>query len=620
MCGIYGAVSLGEAPLEKAELIEGMGKSLLHRGPDAHGTLLSQHAAFGAERLRVFDPTPAGDQPFADPTERIWVVLNGAIYNAPELRRRYSEYPYRSRSDAETVLPLYLARGPAGIAELDGMFALAIYDARDRRLVLARDKAGEKPLFYCRSGDEIWFASEIQALLTLPTVSRELDMAAVRDFVALGYVTEPKTMFRSIRKVGAGTSLTFSSTEQQERDHWTDRAAQTGAMQNDEVAQHLESLLLSAVQKQIAADVPVGVFTSGGVDSSLLAALACSYADPASLRTFSVGFVEPQFDESPYARQLAAFLGTQHLEVLADENALTEALGIVVENLAEPSADPAILPTYLLARAAREHVTVVIGGEGADELFGGYPTYLGHRVAPLFRRLPNGIRSGLRRTANTLPTSLESKVPLEYLARRFFEGADLPLADRHMHWFGTGAGSSVLNPDVLTESYAPPAFPDTGDPVARACAFDYRTYLRDNLLPKVDRATMLASLEARAPYLDRDVTAFALALDSKLKVRGFTTKWLLKQVARRWLPRELVYRKKRGLSVPVATWLNTGLKLETERLFDPKRIERQGLLQPDIVRELLVEHRSRRANHGRALWTLMMLEYWLERWVPERNL
>jgi len=218
-----------------------------------------------------------------------------------------------------------------------------------------------------------------------------------------------------------------------------------------------------------------------------------------------------------------------------------------------------------------------------------------------------------------LPNSHESKVSLEFLARRFVEGVNKPLADRHRLWFGTGAGMAVLNPDLLNESYSPPGFPDTGDPVGSACAYDFRTYLRDNLLPKVDRATMLASIEARAPYLDRHVTDFALELDSNFKVRGMTTKWLLKQVAHRWLPRSFVSRRKRGLSVPVATWLNGSLRSETDRLFAQKLIERQGLLHPGNVRQLLVEHRCRYANHGRALWALLMLGYWLERWVPERG-
>ncbi len=565
------------------------------------------------------DPTAAADQPLTDSSDAVWVVLNGAIYNAPELRRRYSNYPFRSRSDVETVLPLFLERGPAGVAELDGMFALALYDTRQRMLLLARDRAGEKPLYYWRHGNEVWFASELQALLTPQPARRDLDPAAVRDFVTLGYVTEPKTMFQGCKRVRSGTCLTFSTSATTERCYWDPTAISGEEAPAREPVTHLESLLCTAVRKQLVADVPVGIFTSGGVDSALLAAMASDSSGPASPRTFSIGFPELQFDETEHARNLAQHLGTRHSTVMADEPALTKALHFLVDNLAEPSADPAILPTYLLACAARDHVTVVLGGEGADELFGGYPTYLGHRITPAYRRLPKLARRAIERFVACLPASLESKVSLEYLIRRFLDGVDLPHWNRHMRWFGTGAGESVLSPGLLQEYYEPPVFPDRADVIEAACVFDYQTYLRDNLLAKVDRATMLASIEARAPFLDPDVTRFAFALDSNLKVKGVTTKWLMKQVARRWLPRRFVFRKKRGLSVPVATWLNGSLGPEVDRLLSRRRIERQGLLHPGKVCQLLKEHRSRRSNHGRALWTILMLQYWLERWLPERG-
>ncbi len=619
MCGIYGAIALSSAPLQHREALDEIGEHLRHRGPDAHGIRVTQRAALGAERLRIYDPTPAGDQPFSDPENCVWAVVNGAIYNAPDLRRRYSDFPYRSCSDAEIIVPLYTDMGPEFVLELDGMFAIAVYDANRHELTLARDRAGEKPLFYTYRGDELWFASEVQSLLRLPNQSYALDVRSVRDFVTLGYIAEPKTMYEHVRKVGAGCRLTVSVSGSKEHCYWQPTAITEGPRSSTDQATTLESLISTAVQKQITADVPVGIFTSGGVDSSLLAALACHHIESGPVNTFSVGFAEPQFDESPFAEQLAAFLGTNHRTVIADRAALTEALDFIVSRLAEPSADPAILPTYLLSRAAREDVKVVLGGEGADELFGGYPTYLGHRFAPYFQRLPGSARALLERVTSAIPVSLESKVSLEYLATRFLSGASLPLADRHMTWFGTGAGAGVLSPEVLNQEYEPPDFPEAGDTIARACLFDYQTYLRDNLLVKVDRATMLASLEARAPYLDRDVSGFALGLDSKLKIRGTTTKWLLKQVALQWLPRQLVLRKKRGLSVPVATWLNGALRSDVDRLLQAERIERQGLLHPGNVRQLLSEHRSGLVNHGRAIWAALMLQYWIERWVPERN-
>jgi len=620
VCGIYGGVALGREQLRHPDLIEKMGHLLQHRGPDANGTQISSHAVFGAQRLRIIDPSPAADQPLTDPSERYWIVLNGAVYNAPELRRRYRDYPFKSRSDTEVVLPLFLDKGIGCVEEMDGMFALAIYDTVERTLLMARDRAGEKPLFYTILADEVWFASEIQALLSLPDTRKALDLAAVREFVTLGYVIEPKTMFQDIKRVRSGTSLLFTGFEPEESRYWTPACAGRLERADDDLVQMLESHLQDAVGKQLIADVPLGIFTSGGLDSALLVAMACKHAEPESISTYSVGFPQPEFDETQHATELARHFGTRHRTVVADEAALYDALRTIVGRVAEPSADPAILPTLVLARSASEHSKVIFGGEGADELFAGYPTYLGHRVAPAYNGVPAWFRASLDRLIERLPTSLESKVSIEYLIRRFLSGANLNAADRHMAWFGTGAGTEVLSAHLLSLEYAAPDFPTFDDPIRSACLFDYETYLRDNLLSKMDRATMLASIEARAPFLDRQVTEFAMGLDSSCKVRGLTTKWLLKKVARRWLPGDFVRRRKRGLSVPVAGWLNGGLAAEVERLLSQQRLEEQGLLHANNVRQLLSEHRSHRLNHGRALWALLMFQYWIERWEPEISL
>jgi asparagine synthase (glutamine-hydrolysing) len=303
------------------------------------------------------------------------------------------------------------------------------------------------------------------------------------------------------------------------------------------------------------------------------------------------------------------------VEIEATEPALTEALQLTVQRVAEPIADPAMLPTYLLARAAKEQVTVVLSGEGADELFCGYPTYIGHRAAPWLRRLPKPLRHLVALAIKAIPVSQHGKVPIEYLLKRFIGSAQLDVATRHTDWFGTG-----LPPDTWREElgeYEPPEFPVGSDAVARAALFDFRTYLRDNLLTKIDRATMLASLESRAPYLDTAIVEFALALDTSLKLRGATTKWLLKHVARKWLPGSIVNQRKRGLSVPVSQWLNGALSPEVDRLLARDRIDRRGLLRGAKVEQLVIEHRAGHANHSRALWPLLMLEYWIERWAPE---
>jgi len=616
VCGIYGMVSLRGAALTESSALSRMGRLLQHRGPDAHGLATIRGAAFGAERLRVIDPTPAGDQPFTALGTDLLLVVNGVIYNAPPLRRRYAAFPFRSCSDAESVLPLYLDRGPQGLAELDGMFAIAVYDARKRELVLARDRAGEKPLFYTTVGDEIWFASEVQALLRGASQSSALNQSAMLEFLTLGYISEPQTMFRHIRRVEAGTVQIFDDTGQKVHRYWDCDAVARETAPAVSAVEHLERLLLAAIGRQLTADVPIGVFSSGGVDSALLAALAVKSIGANRIRTFGVGFSAKQFDETRHARRLADLLRIRHATLEVNEDSLTESLHAVVERVAEPIADPAILPTYLLAQMARDHVTVVLSGEGADELFGGYPTYLGHRAARFYQRLPPSMRTTLRSVVNAIPVSLDAKVPLEYLLKRFVACAEEDLPERHMHWFGSG-----LEPDVfqngLDAEYPAPPFPRSGDDIERAMLFDFRTYLRDNLLSKVDRATMLWSLESRAPYLDKDVIQFALTLDSSFKIHRATTKWLLKQVALRWLPRSIVHRRKRGLSVPIARWLNGGLAPEVDRLLNPDRIESRGLLRGRKVQQLVSEHRRGRVNHSRAIWALLMLEYWIERWIAE---
>jgi len=595
-----------------------MGQALHHRGPDGHSLLLDAESGFGTERLRIVDLDPRADQPFVSPNGRLRLACNGEIYNAPELRRRYRDYPFVSRSDVETILPLYLDRGLPGLADLDGMFGLALWDGVAEQLILARDRAGEKPLFYVRLGREVWFASEVQALLGVPRLSRELDEVALAQFLALGYVLEPRTLFSAIRRVEAGTFLCFGvdGREQAVR-YWDPAKIAAGSPDAGPVADavpRLRSLLETAVGKQVQADVPIGVFTSGGLDSSILAALTARTLGADRVHTYSARFTAASYDESAWSARVAARLGTRHVEVDCGEPALHEAWTAVTDQLAEPLADPAILPVYLLARAARREVKVILSGEGADELFGGYPTYLGHRLAPWLLRLPVPLRRLLSTGLHRLPAS-GRKVTIEYLLKRFLAEIDRPWAERHLCWFGTGLvrdreGWERAGLDALLAAAGP-------DP-AGALLLDYRTYLRDGLLVKVDRATMLQSVEARAPYLDRDVTAFALALPIEEKIRGLTGKRVLKRAARAWLPRAVVERRKRGLSVPVAGWINNGLGPEVDRLLAPERLRRQEILDAGRIGQLLAEHRAGRANHARPLWAALVLERWLERWLPER--
>ena len=594
---------IGAGALRYPSVLDEMGEALRHRGPDGRATFTDVDARIGTERLRIIDLHERADQPFASPDDHVWLEANGEIYNAHSIRARYPDYPYRSHSDVETILPLYLEHGSQAVAQLDGMFGLAIWDHRTKTLLLARDRAGEKPLFYAKVLGEVLFASELQCLLRHPDVSRELDREAIADYLALGYIPEPRTAFTAIRRVPAGTFMLFHDGRDETVRYWDPTSFSPRPIDPGEAVAETQRLIEAAVRKQVMSDVPVGVFVSGGLDSSILAALASDAIGVDKVHTFSAQFAEASYDESGDAAVLAQKMRTKHVPVRTDEETLLDALRNVTEHVAEPLADPAILPTFLLARAAREHVKVILSGEGADELFGGYPTYLGHKIAPKYDALPSFLRAGAKKLAFALPSS-GKKVTLEYLLKRFVTDAERPWSERHLRWFGTGLTERVPELDAPGD-----------DALVGAMLLDYRSYLRDNLLVKVDRATMLSSVEARAPFLDRDVTAFALSLPAELRVHGFTTKWALKKAAEKWLPRDVIYRRKRGLSVPIAGWINRGLRAEVDRLLEPTRLRQRGLVDEPRVTALLAEHRSGHANHAKALWAVVMLEYWLERWA-----
>jgi asparagine synthase (glutamine-hydrolysing) len=601
MCGIYGIVS-GAEPLRHPAIPDLMGEALRHRGPDGRAVLADANAIIGTERLRIIDLHERADQPFASPDNLVWLEANGEIYNAVDLRSRYPDYPFRSHSDVESILPLYLEHGTAAIEKLDGMFGLAIWDHRTRELILARDRAGEKPLFYARVAGEVLFASELQCLLRHPGVSRDLDPASIADYLRLGYIPEPRTPFLAVRRVPAGTFMRFTPHSEETHRYWDPSTFEIRPIDAAEAIRETQFLIERAIAKQVMSDVPIGVFISGGLDSSLLATIASRIIGLDKVHTFSAQFAEESYDESGDAAELAKWMRTKHVPVPVNDATLAEALTNVVKRVAEPLADAAILPTFLLARTAREHVKVILSGEGADELFGGYPTYIGHKVAPIYEALPSPLRAMLRRAAFALPSS-GKKVTLEYLLKRFVRDAERPWTERHLRWFGTGLD---LPPTPTNDQ------PPTTNALAGAMLLDYRSYLRDNLLVKVDRATMLSSVEARAPYLDRDVTRFALSLPPSLRVRGLTTKWVLKKAAEKWLPKDVIYRRKRGLSVPIASWINGSLRGEVDRLLAPSRLRAQGHIDETSVTTMLAEHRTGRANHAKPLWAVIMLQYWLE--------
>jgi asparagine synthase (glutamine-hydrolysing) len=598
MCGIFGAIASHGAALRHPDGMARMAAALKHRGPDGECIVGHERARIGARRLAIMDLT-TGDQPFQSPDGKIWMVCNGEIYNAADLRREASRpgwsYPFRSLGDIETIVPFYERHGADAVARLEGMFGLAVWDDARGRLLLARDRAGEKPLFWAEVRGELRFASEIQALLEFPDQPRQVNRHALSLYRALGYVPAPYTMFEGIHKLPPASLLIFENGRAEIRQYWSPAAAAARPSRlASENAGELRETLLRAVRRELMSDVPLGIFTSGGLDSSLLVAAAARAMPGERIHTYAVRFTEPGYDESEYAETVTHDIATVHHVVTADDESLAHALEVVSSSLAEPLGDPAVLPTWLLAEAAREQVKVILSGEGADELFGGYPTYLGHKVAERWHRIPGAVRRLVRWAVDFWPTST-GKMTLEFMLKQFLSAAERPWLERQLIWLGADAIEDGVIPELAAKL---DGFPQN-DPLNRVMWFDFLTYLPDDLLVKVDRATMLASVEARAPFLDREVMELVLPVPAEYKVHGFTTKAILKEAARGLVPDRVIDRQKRGLSVPVARWLNTGLAPLADRLLDTP---------------LLAEHRARRRNHARRLWPQLMLALWAEKW------
>ena len=659
MCGIVGIADLRGAHRPDPGLVATMADTMAHRGPDGAcvvevGAADTPRMAFGFRRLSILD-LGAGARAYADESGRLRVICNGEIYNYVELRRGLEARGHRfeTRCDTEIIPHLYEEHGLEFVTHLNGMFAFAIFDAGAGRLILGRDRAGEKPLYYLARQGEVMFASEIKALLANPGVGREIDLPALTRYLLHGYFPAPHTPFAGVRKLPAGHLLIAERGTLRIEPYWDlrrcfrrgDAPGAAGASGEaaagpggpggrlrggpsfDAAAGEVRRLLREAVELRLRADVPVGVFFSGGVDSSAIAALAVEILGR-PVPTFTLGFADPDFDEAGYARRAAAHLGTDHHEMVAGESDMLEALFAVARVLDEPLADASIVPTYLLSRFARRHVKVALGGEGGDELFAGYPTYLGDAAARRYARLPAALRGLLRRLVEMIPPTF-SNVSREFLLKRFVAAADLPSEVRHQVWFG--AFGPDRQRDLLSDEALSALRRDgaAADPLEEARAAvhgfvprhpldallltDFRLYLQDDLLTKVDRASMAASLEVRAPFLHHPLVEYVAGLPAEMKLKGFATKRVLRRAFADRLSPEIRGRRKRGFNIPLARMMHGPLAPLLERAFDPARVARAGLLRPAVVTALWREHRERRRDHGRALWNLLMLQLWHSR-------
>src|SRR6266511_4012885 len=614
MCGICGIAST-RGTVDPGR-VAAMSATLVQRGPDSDGAYVDGPVGLAARRLAIID-LATGDQPISNEDGRITVVQNGELYNYRELRLELERAGHRfsTSGDTEVLAHLYEEHGERYAERLRGMFAVALWDSERRRLVLARDPYGIKPLYYREVEGELAFASELRAL-----PRGEIDLDALEAFLAFNSVPAPLTIFREVRKLPPGHVLVWENGRSELKRYARPAPVAASRVRDDEEAELVEELrarLRDSVRAHLVSDVPVGVLLSGGIDSSVLAALAAEEAaEP--LRTFSIGFEERSFDELADARLVAERYGTQHRElVLRPDAALL--LPTLADAFDEPFADSSALPTYLVSQLASEDVKVALSGEGGDELFGGYYTY----AADLIALRASGLARLARPLVERLPTST-ARASFDYRAKRFVRAAHLPPLERHHGWkeiFSADARTeltsetSAFDPvDLLRARYAETA---GADELARLQDVDLGVYLVDDLLVKTDRASMAHSLEARVPYLDTVVTNLALALPTRHKVRGLSKKVLLRKAAEPLLPREIVHGKKRGFSIPAAAWLRGELAPFARETLSAETLKRQGYFRPEAVARLIDDHVAGREDLSRQLWGLLAFTLWHERHVDQ---
>ena len=630
MCGITGWANFDShapPPDGAHDLLHAMCERMIHRGPDSEGLFVTNGVGLGMRRLAIIDLV-TGEQPAFNEDKSVAVVLNGEIYNYRELRVRLEKrgHSFRSASDTEVLPHLYEEYGDGMIRELNGMFAFALWDSKRRRLLMARDRFGEKPLYWGVFANTLLFASEPKVLLAHPRCKPSLDLQALRNYLSFDYVPAPLSIYSGINKLPAAHKLTLEDGRVSVERYWQLRYKTAEPVPSEqEAAEELRELMADAVRMRLVSDVPLGVLLSGGVDSSTVAALAVR-ASSEAVKTFSISFAEASFDESAYARGVAKFLGTDHHEERLSANLAANLVSEIGAWMDEPFSDPSLVPTYLLSRFTRKHVTVALGGDGGDELFAGYPMYAGHRWAEVYKHVPGLLRRGVVEPLVRLLPVKTKNLSFDYKALRFVNGAKYDEVARHHVWFGSFTPQEqlqLLTPAVLDatdgEIYADArriaAECDDSDVVSRMQSVDTHLYLAEDILTKVDRASMAVSLEVRAPFLDPRVAEFAASLPCNYRLRGLKTKYILKKAVRELLPPFVTRRGKKGFGVPVAEWLKFKLRPLARDLLSPERVRRAGVFNPEYVARLQDEHERGVANHRKLLWTLLMFELWHESFI-----
>jgi len=628
MCGLAGILQNGPQD-DRRRTVQRMADTLRHRGPDSAGLYVDAFFALGVRRLSIID-LETGDQPISDETDTVWGALNGEIYNFQALRNDLQRqgHHFRTRSDTEVVVHAYEEWGEDCVHHLDGMFALAIWDGAQHTLLLARDRMGEKPLYYHAGPDAFVFGSELRALLEHPAVPRELSFESLTRYLSFEYVPAPHSIFAGIEKLPPGHLLTVSpGGKPRVLPYWNLSFAPDVSIGADEWARALRQQLERSVRQQLVSDVPLGLFLSGGIDSSAIAAIASQVSGGRPIKTFSLGFAEASYDERPFARTVARHCGTEHTEIEFSAEDAARLLERVGDLLDEPLVDSSFLPIYWLSQAARQTVTVVLSGDGGDELFCGYPTFLADRGARWMHRLPRWVQDGAARAVSRLaPSSRYGSV--EFLLKQFFRGLPFSPEVRTQLLLGGLIPSerSTLFSESLRAACAEfepyEELAAAVDQTPKLAPFDRliyqhcKFYLAGQNLVTVDRASMACGLEVRAPFLDRALVELAGRIPCQLKLAGWQTKYILKRALRDLLPNAILGRRKQGFGVPIGLWLRGPLRRALDERLAPGRVARLGLFDSNVTTRLVTEHLTGLRDHRKVLWALLMFDAWRERYLP----
>jgi len=636
MCGIAGVINYYEKRDVSKQLIEKMVASLEHRGPDDVGIYVKENVGLGIRRLSIID-LETGHQPISNEDNSIHVVYNGEIYNFQALREELQQkgHTFKTNADTEVILHLYEEVGKQLVTRLNGMFAFALWDAKRRTLLLGRDRAGIKPLYYYIGRDRLSFASELKSILQDQTVPRKLNYRAVHDYLALGYVPAPDSIFVRINKLPPGHVLEYVDGEVAIHRYWAipyqplEEGASTviTSSMKQEYAEGIRERLQESVRRRLISDVPLGAFLSGGIDSSAIVALMTKVSN-APVKTFSIGFPGAgYYDERKYARRIAKLFQTEHHEFEVEPNAL-EILPQLVKYFDEPFADFSAIPTYYLSKLARQHVTVCLSGTGGDELFAGYRRYLVETLFRRYQKYPKSIQSLAMQLAKWLPVSRASALK-EYflLLKRFLACQDTSPMLRHISMMTCFSDEMKreLCSDTLMREWAPEhpiakqyKKTDALDDLTRTLSADFYTYLPEDLLVKEDRMTMAASLEGRVPFLDVEFMEYVASIPSSLKAHNLTTKYIFKEAMRPLLPSSIIDRRKHGFGVPVVEWFKKDLKTYATEVFQDSRTQQRGFFNSEYVMSLLNTHQNGLHDFSPQLWTLLMFELWCREYLDSK--